>query len=49
MRKVDRTDLDTQGEAVPSSLDEIAREGARRMLVVALEAEVGEHYRALRA
>jgi len=38
----------SSGEELASTLDEICREGARRMLAVALEVEVDDHLNALR-
>ena len=35
--------LSGEGNEVRSTLDEVAREGARRMIAAALEAEVGEY------
>lgn len=42
MVKVDEQDAGSQDQ-IPATLDEIAREGARRMLVAALEAEVADY------
>ena len=37
------TPSDDQCQAIPTALDEIAREGARRLLTNALEIEVAEY------
>jgi len=44
MLKVLEEAFQDQGEGeLPTDLDELAREGARRMLMAALEAEVADH------
>ena len=44
------TTCDTEGQAseIRSSLDDLAREGARRMIVAALELEVDQYIQQLR-
>lgn len=48
MHKLTTVDIESQTEEIAQPLDELAREGARRMILAALELEVEQHVQALR-
>ena len=48
MFKVTTNDVEAQTPEIETSLDELAREGARRMILEALELEVEQYVRELR-